>query len=120
MDFFGSTRFLEWFANSRRETYMNAPAPGLALPSPISSPATAPKDRFAVFSLGGVVSLVIGMVIGLIAAYLSWSCNTSLNYNLGLKIVFAILAYIFGLLYIILYIIMRYDTCAYIKKTGYY
>ena len=118
MDFFTSTRLLEWYANTRKEGYLNAPAPSMALPSPMTAPVS--QNKFAVFSLSGIVAMVVGIIIGTVAAYLSWSCNTALNYNLGLKVVFAVLAYIFGLLYILLYMIMRYDTCSYIKKSGYF
>jgi hypothetical protein len=123
MDFFSSTRLLEWYANSRNAEYFsNSPAPSFHGPSLFYGPslAPAPAPTFAVFSFGGVVSLAVGIIIGLIAVYLSWSCNSALQYNIALKVFFAIMAYIFGFLYIILYIIMRYDTCAYIQKKGYY
>lgn len=112
MDFFASTRVLEWLSNKKNERYQDDTG---ASPSP----AFASQTKFAIFSLGGIVSLVIGIVIGVVAAYLSWSCNSALQYNIALKIFFALLAYFFGLVYIILYIIMRYDTCTYIKR-GYY
>lgn len=111
MDFFGSTRVLEYLAKSRTEKYANSPAPSSIVPT---------NTKFSIFSLGGVVSFVVGIVIGVVAVYLSWTCNTALQYGTALKVIFAILAYLFGFLYIILYMIMRYDTCTYIKKTGYY
>lgn len=109
MDFFVATRALEWYANSRGS--LNASDP---------SKDESSNNSFAVFSVGGVVAMVIGALIGFVAAYLSWSCNTALSYNVALKVVFAVLAFTFGILYILLYMIMRYDTCSYIKRTGYY
>lgn len=110
MDFFASTRALEWLSNKKNERYQN----NNEEISP--SPAFINPNKFTIFSLGGIVSFVIGIVIGVVAAYLSWSCNSALQYNIALKIFFALMAYIFGLFYIILYIIMRYDTCTYIKR----
>lgn len=127
MDFFSSTRILEWIAHKRAEHYIDNPS---ALPPPAlkqaaevvntTSGPVANKPQFTVFSIGGLVSLAVGIVIGIVAAYLSWSCNTAMQYNFGLKVFFAFFAYLFGLVYLILYIIMRYDTCAYIKKTNYF
>jgi|UniRef100_A0A6C0BES1 hypothetical protein len=128
MDFFSSTRILEYVA-SKREKFTNdvseIPAPSPVLPDMIMAPGSSAAqntimNKFAIFSLGGVISFVISVLIGLTAVYLSWSCNSALQYDLGLKVFFAILAYIFGLLYIIFYIIMRWDTCSYIKKNAYY
>lgn len=117
MDFFTSTRVLEWYANTRKEGFYNTPSPSIVPPS-IENPP--PKKNFAIFNLGGVIAMVISVVIGIAAAYLSWTCNTSINYNIVLKVIFALLAYVFGFIYILFYIIMRYDTCSYIQKTGYY
>jgi hypothetical protein len=128
MDFFSSTRILEYVASKREKFTDDAsaiPSPSPVLPDMIMAPGSSAAqntimNKFAIFSLGGIISFVISILIGLTAVYLSWSCNSALQYNLGLKVFFAILAYIFGLLYIIFYIIMRWDTCSYIKKNAYY
>jgi hypothetical protein len=127
MDFFTSTRLLEFLALKRKEHYVDTAG---ALPQQADKPAEilhTPAgsvqqsiQSFHIFSMGGLVSFAIGIILGIAAVYLSWTCNTALQYNFGLKVFFAIFAYIFGLLYLILYILMRYDTCAYIKKTNYF
>lgn len=127
MDFFTSTRLLEFLALKRKEHYVDT---ATALPQKadkpveiLHTPAGSVQQKtqsFHLFSMGGLVSFAIGIILGIVAVYLSWTCNTALQYNFGLKVFFAIFAYIFGLLYLILYILMRYDTCAYIKKTNYF
>jgi hypothetical protein len=133
MDFFTSTRVLEWIAHKRAEHYANNPtmlplSPASAARKPVevthttAGPVVQPpsKPGFYIFSLGGLISFAIGIIIGIVAVYLSWTCNTAMQYNFALKVFFAIFAYLFGLIYIILYIIMRYDTCSYIKRTNYF
>lgn len=124
MDFFSTTRLLEYISSKREKFAENTTETQPVLPDMMMAPGssaaqTSLKRAFGIFSLGGIISFVIGMIIGFTAVYLSWTCNSALQYNLALKVIFAVLAYVFGLLYIIFYIIMRWDTCSYIKKRAY-
>lgn len=121
MDFFASTRALEYFSNSRFEHFELGPAatPDIKLPSPTVN-ETKLKQKFNIFSASGLLAFAISILIGGVAFYLSWTCNSALEYNIALKIVFGVFAYIFGLMYILLYIVMRYDTCKVVKNNFYY
>lgn len=103
MDFFASTRALEWASAKRKEQYAEAGAGAAAQP-------------FKLFSLAGLVSFAVGLLIGLSAIYLSWTCNTAMDYGKWTKVFWAGMAYWFGLVYLVNYVFMRSDTCSYIKR----